>query len=132
LKRYVILYVITLVVLIPLDFMFLGVIAKPFFKAEVGDMLGDLNVVPAAVFYPLYVLGVLIFVSGSPGATARSSLIYGALFGMFAYATFDLTALATLKHWTWPAAFADVSWGAVVTAVSATAGLAAANRLAPR
>jgi uncharacterized membrane protein len=132
LKRYVILYVITLVVLIPLDFLFLGAIAKPFFKAQVGDMLGDLNVLPAAVFYPLYVLGVLIFVSGSPTTTARSSLIYGALFGMFAYATFDLTALATLKHWTWPAAFADVSWGAVVTAVSATAGLAAANWLAPR
>jgi uncharacterized membrane protein len=130
LKRIAILYVVTLVVLIPLDFVFLGVIAKPFFKAQVGDMLGDLNVVPAAIFYLLYVLGVLTFVTGNTGATTQSSLIYGALFGLFAYATFDLTALATLKHWTWPAAFADVSWGAAVTAVSATAGLAAANWLA--
>jgi uncharacterized membrane protein len=130
LKRIAILYVVTLVVLIPLDFVFLGVIAKPFFKAQVGDMLGDLNVVPAAIFYLLYVLGVLTFVTGNTGATTQSSLIYGALFGLFAYATFDLTALATLKHWTWPAAFADMSWGAAVTAVSATAGLAAANWLA--
>lgn len=129
-KRIAILYVVTLVVLIPLDFVFLGVIAKPFFKAQVGDMLGDLNVVPAAIFYLLYVLGVLTFVTGNTGATTQSSLIYGALFGLFAYATFDLTALATLKHWTWPAAFADMSWGAAVTAVSATAGLAAANWLA--
>jgi len=129
-KRYAVLYLVTLVVLIPLDFVFLGVIAKPFFKAEVGDMLGDLNILPAAIFYPLYVLGVLTFVTGNTGATTQSSLIYGALFGLFAYATFDLTALATLKHWTWPAAFADVSWGAAVTAISATVGLAAANRLA--
>jgi uncharacterized membrane protein len=127
LKRYAILYLVTLAVIIPLDFLFLGVVAKPFFKAEVGDMLGDLNILPAAVFYPLYTLGVLIFVTSTPNTTLQSSLIYGALFGLFAYATFDLTALATLKHWTWPAAFADVSWGAAVTAVSAAAGLAAAR-----
>src|SRR5260221_7972292 len=125
LRRYAILYLVTLIVIIPLDFMFLGVIAKPFFKAEVGDMLGDLNILPAAIFYPLYTLGVLIFVSGAPNTTLQSSLIYGALFGLFAYATFDLTALATLKHWSWPAGFADVSWGAAVTAISATAGPAA-------
>jgi uncharacterized membrane protein len=131
LKRSAILYLVTLAIIIPLDFLFLGVIAKAFFKAEVGDMLGDLNILPAAIFYPLYATGVLIFVSGSPGTTIQSAAIYGALFGLFAYATFDLTALATLKHWTWPAAFADVSWGATVTAISATAGLAAANWLAP-
>jgi len=127
LKRYAILYLVTLIVIVPLDFLFLGVIAKPFFKAEVGDMLGDLNILPAAIFYLLYTLGVLIFVTGAPGTSLQSSLIYGALFGLFAYATFDLTVLATLKHWTWPAAFADVSWGATVTAISATAGLLAAN-----
>jgi uncharacterized membrane protein len=130
LKRYAILYLVTLIVLIPLDFLFLGVIAKPFFKAEVGDMLGDLNILPAAIFYLLYTLGVLIFVTGSPNTNLPSSLIYGALFGLFAYATFDLTALATLKHWSWPAAFADVSWGATVTAISATAGLTAAKAFA--
>ena len=116
--------------LIPLDFLFLGVIAKPFFKAEVGDMLGDLNMLPAAILYPLYALGVLIFVTGPLNASIPSSVIYGALFGLFAYATFDLTALATLKHWSWPAAFADVSWGATVTAISATAGLVAAKAIA--
>ena len=129
-KRYATLYLVTLLVLIPVDVLFLGVIAKPFFKSEVGDMLGDLNVLPAVIFYLLYVLGVLIFVTGAPNASLQSSLIYGALFGLFAYATFDLTALATLKHWSWPVALADVSWGAVVTAISAIAGLAAANLVA--
>ena len=84
--------------------------------------------VPAVLFYLLYVVGVLIFVSGATGTTWQSTLLYGALFGLFCYATFDLTALALLKHWSWPVAFVDIGWGAVVTAVSSTAGLLAADR----
>jgi len=61
-------------------------------------MLAEVKPVPAVLFYLTYAVGVLIFVSGSPTTTVQSSLSYGALFGMFAYATFDLTALATLKH----------------------------------
>jgi len=128
-SRISVLYVATLVVLTGLDFLFLGLIAKGFFTAEVGDMLGDLRPVPAVLFYLLYVVGVLIFVSGSAGATWQSTLLYGALFGLFCYATFDLTALALLKHWSWPVAFVDVGWGAVVTAVSSTAGLLVADRV---
>ena len=77
-KRYALLYLVTLLVLLPLDFLFLGVIAKPFFKTEVGDMLGDPNVLPAVIFYPLYALGVLIFVTGAPNTSLSSSVIYGA------------------------------------------------------
>jgi uncharacterized membrane protein len=131
LKRYIVLYLATLLVLLPLDFLFLGVFAKDFFKAEVGDMLGEVRVLPAVVFYLLYVSGILVFVSGSATATSSSTLLFGALFGMVAYATFDLTALATLRHWTWPVAFADVAWGAAVTAVAATLGLLIANALTP-
>jgi len=64
--------------------------------------------------------------------TSQSTLLYGALFGLFCYATFDLTSLALLKHWSWKVAAVDVSWGAVVTAVSSTAGLFVADRLVPR
>jgi uncharacterized membrane protein len=128
-NRIAVLYVATLVVLTGLDFLFLGLIAKGFFTAEVGDMLGELKVLPAILFYLLYVVGVLIFVSGTAGATWQSTLLYGALFGLFCYATFDLTALALLKHWSWPVAFLDIGWGAVVTAVSSTAGLLVANRV---
>ena len=128
-NRIAVLYVATLVVLTGLDFLFLGLIAKGFFTAEVGDMLGELKVLPAVLFYLLYVAGVLTFVSGTAGATWQSTLLYGALFGLFCYATFDLTALALLKHWSWPVAFLDIGWGAVVTAVSSTAGLLIADRL---
>jgi uncharacterized membrane protein len=132
LNRYVILYLATLIVLIPVDFLFLGIFAKGFFTSEVGDMLGGIRLAPAILFYLLYVAGVLIFVSGPAAATWQSTLLYGALFGLFCYATFDLTSLSLLKHWSWPVAVVDVSWGSFVTAVSSTAGLLIANWLAPR
>jgi uncharacterized membrane protein len=127
-----VLYLATLFVLIPLDFLFLGVVARDFFTSQVGNMLGELKLVPAALFYLLYVIGVLVFVSGSPSSTWQSTLLFGALFGFFCYATFDLTSLALLRNWSWAVAVVDVSWGAAVTAVSSTAGLLIANWLVPK
>ena len=122
----------TLFVIIPLDFLFLGVVAKDFFTSQVGNMLGEIKLVPAILFYLLYVAGTVIFVSGGVGVAWQSTLLYGALFGLFCYATFDLTSLALLKHWSWPVAIVDVAWGEFVTAVSSTAGLLVANWLVPR
>ena len=130
-NRYVVLYLATVVVLMVLDFLFLGILAKGFFVAQVGDMLGEVRAAPAVLFYLLYVVGVLIFVSADARGP-HSTLLYGALFGLFCYATFDLTALALLKHWSWAVAAVDVSWGAVVTAVASTAGLFVADALVPR
>jgi uncharacterized membrane protein len=131
-NRYVVLYLATLMVLIPIDFLFLGIVARGFFTSEVGDMLGEIRPAPAILFYLLYVAGILVFVSGSAAATWQSTLLYGALFGLFCYATFDLTALSLLKHWSWPVALVDMSWGSLVTAVSSTLGLMIANWIAPR
>jgi uncharacterized membrane protein len=131
-NRYVILYLATFFVLIPIDLLFLGIVAKGFFTAEVGDMMGEIKPAPAILFYLLYVVGVLIFVSGSATATWQSTLLYGALFGLFCYATFELTSLALLKHWSWRVAAVDISWGAFVTALSSTSGLLIANWLAPK
>jgi len=131
-KRIVVLYLATLVVLIPIDFLFLGLVARGFFASEVGDMLGEIRLLPAILFYLLYVLGILIFVSGPASATWRSTLGYGALFGLFCNATFELTALSLLRHWTWPVVMLDVSWGCLVTAISSATGLLITNRVAPR
>lgn len=131
-SRYLALYLTTLIVLVVLDYLFLGVVAKGFMASEVGDMLGEIKPVPAVLFYLLYVVGVLIFVSGSGTANWQNTLLYGALFGLFCYATFDLTSLALFKHWSWAVAVLDIGWGAVVTAVSSTAGLFVANWLVPR
>jgi uncharacterized membrane protein len=131
-NRYIALYLATLFVLVPLDFLFLGIVAKSFFISQVGDMLGDIRLAPAILFYLLYVVGIVVFVSGPATATWPSTLLYGALFGLFCYATFDLTSLSLLKHWSWLVAVVDMSWGACVTAVSSTAALLVANRLVPK
>ena len=130
-NRYVLLYLATLFVLVPLDFLFLGIVAKDFFTSQVGNMLGELKLLPAVLFYLIYVVGVVIFVSSSPSATWQTTLLFGALFGFFCYATFDLTSLALLRNWSWAVAAVDIGWGAVVTAVSSTAGLLVANWLVP-
>ena len=70
--------------------------------------------------------------SASATATWRSTLLYGALFGFFCYATFELTSLSLLKHWTWPVVMMDVAWGSFVTALSSTLGLSIANWITPK
>jgi uncharacterized membrane protein len=131
-NRHVVLYLATLIVLVPIDFVFLGLIARGFFAAQVGDMLGEIRPAPAILFYLLYVVGILIFVSASVTATAPSTLLYGALFGFFCYATFELTSLSLLKHWTWPVVIVDVGWGSFVTALSSALGLTIANWITPK
>ncbi len=131
-KRYVALYLATLVVIVPIDFLFLGLVGRGFFTAQVGDMLGEIRLVPAVLFYLLYAGGILIFANGPATATWPSALAYGALFGLFCYATFELTSLSLLKHWTWPVVAVDICWGAFVTAGSSALGLVIANWLAPR
>jgi uncharacterized membrane protein len=131
-NRNVVLYLATLIVFVPIDFLFLGFVAKGFFAAQVGDMLGEIRPVPAILFYLLYVLGMLIFVSAPAGATSQSTLLYGALFGFFCYVTFELTSLSLLKHWTWPVVMMDVTWGSFVTALSSTLGLMIADWMTPR
>jgi len=132
LSRYAVLYVSTLAVLLGLDLPFLGLVAKGFFQSQVGDMLGEIRLAPAILFYALYVAGIVIFVSGPGDASWRSTLLYGALFGLFCYATFELTSLAMLRHWTWPVVLVDMTWGGALTAVAATAGLVIADWATPR
>ena len=62
----------------------------------------------------------------------RATKFYGALFGFFCYATFELTSLSLLKHWTWAVVILDVSWGTFVTALSSTAGFLIANQITPK
>ena len=132
LNRYVVLYLATLLVIVPIDFLFLGIVAKDFFNSQVGNMLGEIRLAPAILFYLLYVAGIVIFVSSGAGATWQSTLLYGALFGFFCYATFELTSMSLLKSWSWAVVVVDVAWGSFVTAVSSTAALLVANWLVPR
>ena len=122
-KRFAIVYLCTLVILLPLDLVFLGAVGKKLFADNVGDMtLANPRIAPAIIFYVLYLAGVVIFVIGGAPANWTHNLQYGALFGLFCYATFELTNMALLKHWEWAVVVPDVAWGAVLTAASAAIG----------
>ena len=122
-KRFAIVYLSTLVILLPLDFLFLGAIGKKLFAEHVGDMtLANPRFAPAILFYVLYLAGVSIFVNLGAPSDWMHNLQYGALFGLFCYATFELTNMALLKHWEWAVVLPDIAWGAVLTAVSAAVG----------
>ena len=118
-------YAATAVVMIAIDLLWLGVIAKPLYRDGIGHLMSDSPSIPAAViFYLMFPVGLLIFAvmpnAASPEWT--KTLVAGALFGLFTYATYDLTNLATLKGWPIGLAALDIAWGTLVSSVSALAG----------
>ncbi|PSC06682.1 DUF2177 domain-containing protein [Alsobacter soli] len=124
-KRALVMYVCAFLVMIPLDLVWLGVVARRFYVEQIGGLLLERpNLPPAVAFYALYVVGVVIFAM-MPAARSGSwidAALYGALFGFFAYATYDLTNLATLKGYSAAMAAVDIAWGVLVTAVTASLG----------
>ncbi|QHN43043.1 DUF2177 family protein [Candidatus Mycosynbacter amalyticus] len=102
-----------------LDYIWLGFIAKKLYYAEMGKLLLDKpNMGAALAFYLIYVVGVLVFVINP--ALAKESWQYalgiGALFGLVAYATYDLTNLATMKDFPLKIVIIDLAWGMLITA----------------
>jgi len=128
--QILILYLVTALVFLGLDAIMLKTVMRPLFEGHIGDMLADdLRLVPAALFYLFYVAGILWFVSlpalraGAP----LNALLAGAFLGALAYGTYEFTNLATLRDWHWQMVAVDVTWGAVLTGVSAFAGVIAAR-----
>jgi uncharacterized membrane protein len=129
-SKYLAAYAATAMVMIALDLLWLGVVAKPMYQAGIGHLMAERPNVPVAVlFYALYALGLVVFaVLPAAGAGWGRVLATGAMFGFFAYATYDLTNLATLKQWPVGLSLLDMAWGTMVSAVSAAAGKAALDR----
>jgi uncharacterized membrane protein len=123
--RYVIAYIATAVVFLSADAVWLGYVARSFYRDNLEGMLLEKPLMDVAgLFYGLYVVGIVIFgvMAGLRDDTWRSAAIYGALFGLFAYATYDLTNLATLKNWPMMVSVVDTLWGACVTALASVGG----------
>ena len=120
-KHFLILYFSTIVTIGVIDFLWLNIIAKDFYKDHLDELL-EFHMVPAILFYLIYTVGIVIFANGSPTATWQSALLYGALFGFFAYATYDLSNMATLRGWSPWLAIVDITWGTLLTAMAATSG----------
>ena len=131
--KYFVAYAATAIVMIAIDLLWLGVIAKPLYQQGIGHLMAERPNIPIAVlFYVIFPIGLMIFAVLPHAAAAGwgKTLIAGALFGFFAYATYDLTNQATLKGWPIGLSVIDVIWGTFVSSVAAAAGKAALDRFA--
>ena len=131
--KYLSAYAATALVMVGLDFLWLGLVAKTFYRQGMGHLLADHpKVEVAALFYGIFVLGLMVFAI-TPHASLKGSVeaaTSAALFGFFAYATYDLSNLATLRNWPIGLSLLDIGWGVVVSAVSATVGKLVWDRFA--
>jgi uncharacterized membrane protein len=110
-------FFIALLVFFGIDMVWLVLVAKKFYQDHIGFLMKpDINWPAAIIFYLLFIIGLVIFVI-SPAIEKRSwvhALLYGALFGLITYATYDLTNLATLKDWPMLVTVVDLIWGTVL------------------
>lgn len=122
--KYLILYAACAVVLLPLDFAWLATVGRTFYRSELGALLRDNPNLPvAALFYLAYVAGLVVLVAAPAEGDVLKALWMGAVLGLVAYGTYDLTNLATLRGYSPTIAVVDMAWGTSVSAVSAAGGV---------
>jgi uncharacterized membrane protein len=122
--KYVNAYGIAVVVFLVVDAIWLGVVARGFYASRMGDIILDQpRWGVAAVFYVVYVAGLVYFAIGvgMEQDSVRVAALNGALFGFFCYLTYDATNLAVLKGYDPVVAIVDVAWGTVLSGTVAAA-----------
>ncbi len=130
-SRILLTYLVSIPVFFIIDMIWLGVIAKGFyFKALEPLLAKNINWVAAIIFYFIFLFGILIFAL-LPGLTKQSlghTVIMASLFGFIAYATYDLTNLATLRDWPLMVTVVDLIWGAFISGSTAAVTYLIVNR----
>jgi len=118
-------YGATALIFLALDYIWLAHVAGSFYRERLAGLMAEqVNFAVAGLFYLVYVVGIVIF-AVAPALRSgnwQDAALYGCLFGFFAYATYDVTNLATLRDWPVVVTVVDIAWGTLVTGVSATAG----------
>jgi uncharacterized membrane protein len=115
---YLKLYVITLIAFFAIDMVWLGLVARTFYRQHLGFLMAPSpNWLAAIIFYLLFIVGILVFVvvPGLENGSLKTTLLRAALFGLITYATYDLTNLATLKDWPVLITVVDLAWGTVLS-----------------
>ena len=121
--QYVYLYLMTIPVFFAIDMVWLGFVANRFYQSQIGFLLGPVNWTAAVIFYLIYIVGIIVF-AVNPALMEGSlmkALVFGCLFGFFAYATYDFTNLATVKDWPLLVSIVDIIWGTFLTGSVAVA-----------
>lgn len=121
-------FFIALVSMVPLmavlDLVWLGVVMKDFYRANLGHLMGEVVWFPAVIFYFLYTAGLAYFavLPAHESDSLLKAVLLGAMLGLFAYGTYDLTNHATLRDWPLIVTVLDMVWGAVISGVVAGGG----------
>ncbi len=117
------LFIIALPVFFVIDMVWLVLVARNFYRAQIGHLMkADINWTAALIFYLIFLIGLVVFVI-APAVEKKSivhALCFGALFGLVCYATYDLTNLAVAKDWPILVTVLDMVWGTVLSASVAT------------
>jgi len=130
---YIAAYVTAALVMGILDYLWLTNTVEPIYHKALGAIMADNpNMVAAVIFYLVYIVGILIFAVRPALASGdwKTAALFGALFGFFAYSTYDLTNMATLKVWSLKVTVIDIVWGTFLTGVTASAAAFAALKFA--
>ena len=126
-------YAAIFLVMLAIDMLWLGVIAKPLYQQGLGHLMAAKpNFIAAGLFYVIFPMGLMFFAVTPYGVSPdwNRVLISAALFGFFAYATYDLTNLAIMKNWPLGLSLIDVVWGTFASTLSAAAGKFVLDRFA--
>ncbi|MCB1475185.1 MAG: DUF2177 family protein [Rhodobiaceae bacterium] len=129
---YVVAYVVAAIVFLGADFIWLSRVANGFYRQHIGSLLLDQpNFAAAGAFYLLYIAGIVYFAVAPAlaGGGLTTALIAGALLGLLAYGTYDMTNLSTLKNWSVTVAVVDIAWGTFLTGLAAVVSYYAVARL---
>ncbi|MEQ8480517.1 MAG: DUF2177 family protein [Hoeflea sp.] len=108
------------------DAIWLGLVAKTFYRNQLGDLMADsVNFPVAAIFYVMFSAAAVILASATAlrtGGGLLDAALLGAILGFAAYGTYDFTNLATLKNWPVAVTAVDIAWGTALTAAASTVG----------
>ncbi|MFO1082219.1 MAG: DUF2177 family protein [Reyranellaceae bacterium] len=130
-RSFALTYLAVLVAFVGIDAIWLGVVAGDLYKREMGQLMTDRPVWWAAgLFYLVYVAGIVGLAIPEPQAGWGRALLQGALFGLCAYATYDLTNLAVVRGWPLRLTLVDLAWGTALTACVTVIGFLLRSRLA--
>jgi uncharacterized membrane protein len=130
--HYVKLYFVTLAAFLAIDAVWLALVARTFYSRYLDWLMATHpNWLAALAFYLLFVVGVLVFVvvPGVEDGSLRTTLLRGALFGLVAYGTYDLTNLATVKNWPLTITVVDMAWGTALSVAVSYVGFVAGKWL---
>ena len=117
-RKFMIAYIAAFIAMLLLDGVWLGLVAMPVYKQGIGHLMASVPIIPVALlFYFGYPLGLTHF-AVLPSFNVARAARQGALFGLFAYGTYDLTNWSTMKDWPAQIALMDMAWGALASAVA--------------